>query len=130
MAKSAPAGQPKRTYLSAPVRRERILQAAIDVFSEQGYIASMDDVADAAGVTRTVLYYYYPSKKDLFAAVHQAEQAEMLTFVAPAVAGPGGQSERAHGAIDAALQFAEAHPHAWKVLSGDLDGAEPELVEA
>jgi AcrR family transcriptional regulator len=128
IAKAPP--QQKRTYLSGPVRREQILQAAIDAFSERGYGASMDDVADAAGVTRTVLYYYYPSKKDLFAAVHQAQQAEMLTYVAPAVAGPGSQQERARVAIDAALSFAERHPKSWKLLSGDLEGAGPELIEA
>lgn len=47
----------------------RILEAAIQVFSEKGYdAASMQDVADAAQVSRGPLYYRYKTKKELFLA--------------------------------------------------------------
>ena len=52
-----------------PVVREtkqRILDAAIQVFGERGYRgASVDDVAAAAGVTKGAVYYYFEDKDDL-----------------------------------------------------------------
>lgn len=46
---------------------ERILAAARKVFSEKGYeAASMQDIADAAQISRGPLYYRYKTKKDIF----------------------------------------------------------------
>ena len=43
--------------LTASARREQILDVALEVFGRAGYHgASMNDVADAAGVTKPVLY--------------------------------------------------------------------------
>ena len=48
---------------------QKILAAAIRVFSEKGYdAASMQDIADAAGISRGPLYYRYKTKKDVFLA--------------------------------------------------------------
>lgn len=46
--------------------KQRILDAALDVFGERGYRgASVDDVAAAAGVTKGAVYYYFEDKDDL-----------------------------------------------------------------
>ena len=51
-------------------RREEILQAALDVFTEKGYgTATMPEIARKAGVAAGTLYLYYPSKRELFVAV-------------------------------------------------------------
>ena len=56
--------------LSADARREQILDVAIQVFGRAGYYgASMNDIADAAGVTKPVLYQHFDSKSDLYAAL-------------------------------------------------------------
>jgi AcrR family transcriptional regulator len=53
--------------------RERILDAAMEVFAEAGYRrASMDQVAEAAGLTRQAVYHYFKSKADLFRASVEA----------------------------------------------------------
>lgn len=47
----------------------RIIDAAIRVFSEKGYEAtSMQDIADAAEISRGPLYYRYKTKKEIFIA--------------------------------------------------------------
>lgn len=52
-----------------PDRRKDILEAALRVYSEKGYAAATNaDIAREAGVTPAALYYYYPSKADLFKA--------------------------------------------------------------
>jgi len=46
--------------------KQRILDAAVEVFGERGYRgASVDDVAMAAGVTKGAVYYYFTDKDDL-----------------------------------------------------------------
>ena len=47
--------------------RERILQAAIGLFSERGYTGvSMQQLAEAAGITKATLYHHFADKADLF----------------------------------------------------------------
>jgi AcrR family transcriptional regulator len=51
-------------------RREEILKAALDVFTEKGYgTATMPEIAQKAGVATGTLYLYYPSKRELFVVV-------------------------------------------------------------
>lgn len=46
--------------------KQRILDAALDVFGERGYGgASVDEVAAAAGVTKGAVYYWFEDKEDL-----------------------------------------------------------------
>ncbi|WP_273379352.1 TetR/AcrR family transcriptional regulator [Symbiobacterium thermophilum] len=56
-----------------PDRRAEILDAALRLFAEKGYAAATNaEIARAAGVTAAALYYYFPSKEELFrAAVRQ-----------------------------------------------------------
>ncbi|HEX6989460.1 MAG TPA: TetR/AcrR family transcriptional regulator [Bacillota bacterium] len=59
----------------------RILEAAFDVFSEKGYHpATMDEIAERAGVSKAALYLYHPSKQALFMTILQGrlDQFRML----------------------------------------------------
>ncbi|MFN8161915.1 MAG: helix-turn-helix domain-containing protein [Solirubrobacterales bacterium] len=59
-----------RTRLEPDVRREEILSAAREVFSECGYSsASMGQVAERAGVARGLVNHYFGAKRDLYLAV-------------------------------------------------------------
>lgn len=50
-----------------PSRRLQIIHAAIDVFSQQGYVeASVEDIAKVAGVAPTAIYYHFGGKEELF----------------------------------------------------------------
>ncbi|QTA38114.1 TetR/AcrR family transcriptional regulator [Thermosipho ferrireducens] len=50
--------------------RETILEAARVAFSQKGYDAvSMDEIAQIAGVRKSLIYYYFPSKEILFEEV-------------------------------------------------------------
>jgi len=47
--------------------REKIIEAARKLFSEKGYDGiSMEDIAQASGVRKSLIYYYFPSKEILF----------------------------------------------------------------
>jgi AcrR family transcriptional regulator len=73
--------------LTADARREQILDVAIDVFGRAGYYgASMNDIADAAGVTKPVVYQHFDSKSDLYRALLEAVGDRLLASIAKATA--------------------------------------------
>ncbi len=61
--------------------RARLIQAASEVFVEEGYRASVERVAARAGVARQTLYNHFPCKADLFGeVVRQATAALLITL--------------------------------------------------
>ena len=63
--------------------RARLIQAAAEVFVEEGYRASVERVASRAGVARQTLYNHFPCKADLFReVVSQATAALLITLEA------------------------------------------------
>ena len=68
--------------LTADARRQQILQVAIDVFGRAGYYgASMNDIAEAAGVTKPVLYQHFDSKSDLYGALIDEVGVRMMSAI-------------------------------------------------
>ena len=63
-------------------QRQAILDAASLLFIEKGFGGTnINDIADAVGMTRTALYYYFPSKESVLEAVTKevTERASELT---------------------------------------------------
>src|SRR5471032_2591621 len=68
---TAPRPSARRTRLTADERREQVIVAAIREFAEQGYqAASTAAIARRAGISQPYIYALFPSKQDLFIAVH------------------------------------------------------------
>jgi len=118
--------------MSAAARRERILAAALDAFGTGGYGAtSMGDVAGRAGVTRAVLYDHFASKKSLFLAVVEEQNALFLGHVGASISAVGTQRDRMRETMSAVFGFAEQHPQTWSLLFGNTsngDGSIDEVV--
>jgi AcrR family transcriptional regulator len=85
--------------LTATARREQLLDVALDVFAHAGYHgASMNDVADAAGVTKPVLYQHFESKRELYQALLDAVAARLLGAISKATQGDSdGKTKTAKG---------------------------------
>jgi AcrR family transcriptional regulator len=65
--------------LSATARREQLLDVALEAFARTGYHeTSMNDIAEAAGVTKPVLYQHFESKRELYQALLDEVGARML----------------------------------------------------
>jgi AcrR family transcriptional regulator len=67
-------GRPGRRRLSVDERREELIGAALQLFSDRPpEDISIDDVADAAGASRALVYHYFGGKQELYlAALHSA----------------------------------------------------------
>ena len=85
-----------QTRLPASARRRQLLDAALDAFAERGFHAtSMNEVAEAAGVTKPVLYQHFGSKRALYQELLDdvAATLEARIHEATATGGPHSQVE-------------------------------------
>ncbi len=97
--------------LSADARREQILDVAIDVFGGSGYFgSSMNDIAEAAGVTKPVLYQHFDSKSDLYSALLDEVGARMLDAIAKATADATDGKQQTEQGFQAYFRWV-AHRH-------------------
>src|SRR4051794_17797661 len=62
-------GRPSRRRLSVDERRDELIAAALELFSNrQPEDISIDEVADAAGASRALVYHYFGGKQELYLA--------------------------------------------------------------
>ena len=84
--------RPHAARLPAARRRQQLLDVALRVFGEQGFHpASMNDVAEAAGVTKPVLYQHFRSKRDLYREVLTDVGAQLLDAITKATTAAAGR---------------------------------------
>ncbi len=83
--------------------RNALVDAARSLFSERGYAGvSTEEIVQAAGVTRGALYHHFRDKLDLFTAVVERLEQEMLERIAATaveIADPWEQQRTAVGAF-------------------------------
>jgi len=120
----ATAAQPRRR-LSKEARRARLLAAAEAVFGEVGYAdATMELVAERAGVVRSLLYQHFSSLDDLYVECVRAARAELdARFLEAAVLNQGHPRDQLRAGITAYFRFVSEHGPSWDILSGT--GAQP-----
>ncbi|MFF3333369.1 TetR/AcrR family transcriptional regulator [Streptomyces sp. NPDC002888] len=110
-------GAVKGKRMPRAVREQQMLDAAVRTFGQRGYMAaSMDDIAELAGVSKPLVYLYLNSKEDLFTACIRRE-AKALTEAVRAGVHPELPADRQ--LWDGLLAFfthTAHHPDAWSVL--------------
>ncbi|MFF0560984.1 TetR/AcrR family transcriptional regulator [Streptomyces sp. NPDC004266] len=113
------AGGAKGRRLPRAVRERQMVDAAVRCFARHGYqAASMDEIAELAGVSKPLVYLYLGSKEELFTACIRREAGALLAAVD---AGVGGAEvppdERLWAGLLAFFTYAAEHPDSWVVLS-------------
>lgn len=108
---------PRRTFTRLPVeeRRRRLLELGAELFARSSYDeVSMARVAREAGISKPLLYHYFPRKQDFFVATlaQQAERVRLLTEPPPGA--PPAQALAA--SLDAFLQWVDQHELAYRKL--------------
>ena len=103
--------------IPAEARRTLLFEAALREFSSHGYeCASLGRIAASAGVTRTVLYDHFPSKRALFLALLETKCHDLLAHLREALSPDFSGRERIRAVFDAFLAFAEREPESWRLL--------------
>ena len=90
-------------------RREQLLAAATQAFARAGFAAtSLDDIAQAAGISRVLLYRHFDSKTDLYRAVLDRAIQRLTAAV--------GTRDYPYASIDALLGAAAEDPDGFRLL--------------
>ncbi|MER5545820.1 TetR/AcrR family transcriptional regulator [Streptomyces sp. NPDC002589] len=99
------------------VREQQMLDAAVQIFGQRGYMAaSMDEIAELAGVSKPLVYLYLHSKEDLFTACIRREAAALTEAVRAAVRTDLPVDRRLWDGLRAFFAHTAEHPDAWSVL--------------
>lgn len=116
--------------LPAPARRRQLLEVAREVYAEAGYHeASMADIAEAAGVTKPVLYQHFASKAELFGAVLTDTAARLKADVLDAArTAPEGRAQ-VEAAFGAYVAFARTDPSGFRLLHAGSWQTDPAWAE-
>src|SRR5919201_5607722 len=123
-----PKANATRKRLSAEDRRAAILDAALEVFSRRGYNgASIDEIAQAAGISKALIYEHFPSKRDLHLSLLEAHVQEIFERLADAAATSDPGEVRLRAGVDAFLDFVETRRDAFRMLF--RDAVEPDVAE-
>jgi AcrR family transcriptional regulator len=120
--------QRPRTRLTAPERKQAILDAAMKVFSRGGYHgSSIDQIAQAAGISKALIYDHFPSKRELHGSLLEAHVGELFGRLA-ASAQMGGEPEaRLRRGLDTFFSFVEERREAWRMLF--RDAVDPDVAD-
>jgi AcrR family transcriptional regulator len=105
-------------------RRVQLLDAANEVFTTKGYhAAAMDDIAEAAGVSKPVLYQHFPSKLDLYLALLDSSCDLLVEVVENAIATTDVNADRVVAAMGAFYEFVSSASGEFRfVFESDLTG--------
>ena len=111
------------TRLPRDQRRVQLLDAASEVFASKGYhAAAMDDIADAAGVSKPVLYQHFPSKLDLYLALLDQSCDRLVDVVQEALASTDDNADRVIATVAAFYEFVSSSGEFRFVFESDLTG--------
>ena len=94
-----------------------MLDAAVKTFGQRGYMAaSMDEIAELAGVSKPLVYLYLNSKEDLFTACIRREAAALTEAVRSGVRPGLGADRQLWEGLQAFFTHTARHPDGWAIL--------------
>jgi AcrR family transcriptional regulator len=109
------AGGTKR--LPRAVREQQMLDAAVQMFSVNGYHeTSMDAIAAEAEISKPMLYLYYGSKEELFGAVLNRELGRFVEAVRSDIDFTQSPKDLLRNAVVSYLTYIDANRASWIVL--------------
>ncbi len=103
-------------------RRAQLLEAAQRVFVENGYhAAGMDEIAERAGVSKPVLYQHFPGKMDLYLALLDQANEQMMDAVMTALSSTEDNKQRVIATMEAYFEFVSREGSPYRlVFESDL----------
>ena len=117
--------------LPADVRRQQLLDVALRLFGARGFEATtMDDIAEAAGVTKPLLYQHFASKRALYLELLDGVAQALLEAIGKAVAVAEGPRQEVEGGFAAYFHLVATQADAFSLLFGSDVPDDAELSRA
>jgi AcrR family transcriptional regulator len=117
----------RRARLTTDARREQLVALGSEMFSERPFDeVSIDDIAAAAGISKGLLYHYFPSKRDFYVAVvrQAADEMKVVTETDPGLE----PIERLSAGLDRYLEYVETHARGYATVLRAGIGSDPEVA--
>jgi AcrR family transcriptional regulator len=120
--------EPARPRLDVEERRAQLVALGLDLFGARSYDdVSIDELAAAAGISKGLLYHYFPTKRDFYVATVR-ESARQLVERTDMRAAEGDPLARLRAAIDAYLDYVVAHAQPYAALLRSGVGVDAEVA--
>lgn len=117
-----------RVRLENDQRRRQLVDLGVDRFGGRPYDdVSIDDIAKAAGISKGLLYHYFPTKRAFYAAC-VAEAAERVLAACTQFEGAATPLERLDRGIAAYLAYVQEHGRAYANLMRSGVGVDREIA--
>ena len=114
--------------LRAAERRAQLLGVARRLFARDGYRgASMESIAEAAGVTKPVLYQHFSSKRALYSALLANDLGRLTQELETAFSQAGDNEERLRRGFGAYFGFVDRHEDAFRLLFTEALGLDADF---
>lgn len=105
--------------LPAARRREQLLEVALHVFAARGFHqTSMNDVAEAAGVTKPVVYQHFTSKRALYLELLELVSRRLMASIDQATGAAAGPREQVQRGLRAYFRFVVESPDEYQLMFG------------
>ena len=115
--------------LPAAERRQQLLDVALAAFAADGFHhTSMNELAEAAGVTKPVLYQHFGSKRELYLEVLREVGGRMVDDVAKAIAPANGPRQQVEAGFRAYFEWVARERHGFEVLFAGDTRRDPEFL--
>jgi AcrR family transcriptional regulator len=119
----------KRSTLETATR-DRLVQAAMDVFSQRGFHGTtVDDIVAASQTSKGAFYHYFPSKQGIFLNLLDRLAAMVETGVEAAISEEQGAMAKVEAALRVVLEVAAARPDLTRILLIEAAALDPEMEQ-
>jgi AcrR family transcriptional regulator len=116
-----------RSRLDVDERRRQLIVLGMELFSTRTYDeVSIDELARAAGISKGLLYHYFPTKRDFYVATVREAARELLDRTFTPLQMP--PVERIEAGLDAFLDYVDNHGPAYMSLLRSGIGADLEVA--
>lgn len=123
--------RPTATRLPAAERRQQLLEVALETFAAKGFHeTSMNEVAEAAGVTKPVLYQHFASKKALYNELVDEMGGRLERAIYEAAVAAEGPRQQVEAGFRAYFRWAIGQGAAFQVLFSDRNRTDSDLAAA
>jgi TetR/AcrR family transcriptional regulator, cholesterol catabolism regulator len=117
------------------VREEQLVGIATELFASKGYDGtSLRDIADAAGITKAALYYWFPEKEGLFVRVVENRMGSLIRRASLAIEQAADPIGKIRAFLRASAEQMDANRSAWLTSSinfwSNFNGAQREILLA
>jgi AcrR family transcriptional regulator len=117
--------------LTAEQRRHQLFAVALELFAQRGYRATtMDDIAEAAGVTKPLVYQHFSSKRALYLELVDSIAQELLGAVRKAVMRADGPRQQVEMGFAAYFRLVINREAEFRLLYGRDHADDKELGRA